>query len=148
EKLQRPSITLALGALLHDVGKPPTFRIAERIRFDGHVAVGAQMTVEILTRLKFSASQIVQVEALVLNHMKFADAHRMRESTLKRFLRQSAFDEHLELHRLDCLSSNGQLENYDFCREKLAALPAAALKPKPLLTGKDLITEGYEPGPA
>ena len=148
EKLERPTLTLALGALLHDVGKPPTFRVADRIRFDGHVTVGAQMAAEILTRLKFSTSQIEQVEALVSNHMKFADMPKMRESTLKRFLRQPAFDEHLALHRLDCLSSNGNLENYDFCREKARGVPADALKPAPLITGSDLIAAGYRPGPA
>ena len=82
------------------------------------------------------------------NHLKFIDVHRMRESALKRFLRQPYFEEHLELHRLDCLSSHRRLESYDFCREKLAGLSTAELKPEPLISGHDLIAAGYRPGPA
>jgi tRNA nucleotidyltransferase/poly(A) polymerase len=148
EGLRQPTVPLALGVLLHDVGKPSTFRMAERIRFDGHVEVGERMTVEMLTRLKFPGEQIARAEALVANHMKFKDAPRMRESTLKRFLRQPHFDEHLELHRLDCLSSHRHLDNYEFCVEKLSTLPVQELKPAPLVTGHDLIAAGYRPGPA
>jgi putative nucleotidyltransferase with HDIG domain len=147
DQLDHPTTTLALGALLHDVGKPPTFRVAERIRFDGHVEVGVRMAHEILNRLRFSRDQMEQVEALVENHMKFKDVPQMRDSTLKRFLRMPCFEEHLELHRLDCLSSNKRLENYDFVKEKLGELSAEHLKPERLLTGADLIAAGYEPGP-
>jgi len=145
--LRRPTVTLALGVLLHDVGKPPTFRMAERIRFDGHAETGAVMAVAILTRLRFSAEQIGLVEALVANHLKFKDVRQMRESTLKRFLRQDRFEEHLELHRLDCMSSHKRLENYEFCVENLAQLTPVELKPAPLLSGSDLIAAGYRPGP-
>lgn len=148
EQLHEPSVTLALGVLLHDVGKPPTFRVAERIRFDGHVEVGAEMAAAILHRLRFSTDEIAQVKALVANHLRFKDAPRMRASTLKRFLRMDRFDEHLELHRLDCLSSHRNLDNYEFVRRKLAEIPPEALKPPRLLTGRDLIAAGYTPGPA
>ena len=148
EGLRQPTPTLASGVLLHDIAKPPTFRRAERIRFDGHVEMGAKMAVEILGRLRFSSDQIDRVEALVANHLKFKDVHRMRESTLKRFLRQPHFEEHLELHRLDCASSHRRLENYHSCVEKLASLGPDELKPAPLLTGRDLIAAGYRPGPA
>src|ERR1051325_5479675 len=104
EQLDHPTPALALGALLHDVGKPPTFRVAERIRFGGHVEEGVRIAHDILTRLRFSRDEMEQVEALVANHMKFKDVHQMRDSTLKRFLRLPCFTEHLELHRLDCLS--------------------------------------------
>jgi poly(A) polymerase len=147
EQLDHPTPTLALGALLHDVGKPPTFRVAERIRFDGHVEVGVRMAHEILNRLRFSRDEMEQVEALVANHMKFKDVPQMRESTLKRFLRMPRFEEHLELHRLDCLSSNKLLESYQLVKEKLGELSAEHLKPERLLTGADLIAAGYEPGP-
>jgi putative nucleotidyltransferase with HDIG domain len=147
EKLREPTLTLALGALLHDVGKPPTFRVAERIRFDGHVEEGVRLAREILTRLRFSGDQIAQVEALVAHHMRFKDVSRMRPSTLKRFLRMPAFDEHLELHRLDVLSSNGRLETYEQVRHKLTQMRPEELKPAPLITGDDLIAEGYAPGP-
>jgi putative nucleotidyltransferase with HDIG domain len=148
EKLQNPSVTLALGTLLHDVGKPPTFRIAERIRFDGHVEKGVEMAEGILTRLRFSNEQIRQATALVGNHMRFKDAPQMKLSTLKRFLRLEKFPEHLELHRLDCLSSHGRLDNYELMKSKWKELPVGELKPQPFLTGADLIAAGYQPGPA
>jgi poly(A) polymerase len=142
------SRTLAWGTLLHDVGKPPTFRVApDRIRFDGHVEVGIRMAEEICRRLNFSNDDTKQIAALVANHMRFADAERMKESTLKRFLRLPKFDEHLELHRMDCLSSHGDLSLYNFVRERAQETPAEEIRPQPLLTGKDLIGLGYQPGP-
>ena len=147
EGLDHPSLTLALGALLHDVGKPPTFRVAERIRFDGHVEAGVELGHSILNRLRYSRDEMAQVEALIGNHMKFKDLHRMKESTLKRFLRMPAFDEHLELHRLDVLSSNKRLESYLLAKAKLEEFSEEHLKPERLLTGADLIALGYHPGP-
>ena len=149
EKLPpKVSRTLAWGALLHDVGKPPTFRVApDRIRFDGHVEVGVRMTEEIARRLHFSNEDTRQIAALVANHMRFADARRMKESTLKRFMRLPKFDEHMELHRMDCLSSYGNLALYDFVRERRQQTPEEEITPKPLLTGEDLIALGYKPGP-
>jgi poly(A) polymerase len=142
------SKTLAWGALLHDVGKPPTFRVTpDRIRFDGHVEVGVKMAAEICRRLRFSNSETDQILALVDNHMRFADVLRMKQSTLKKFLRLPAFDEHLELHRMDVLSSNGNLEAYNYSREQLHAIPPEAIRPQPLVTGSDLIAAGYAPGP-
>lgn len=142
------SRTLAWGALLHDVGKPPTFRVApDRIRFDGHVDVGTKMAEEMCARFRFSNDDTEQVAALVANHLKFADVKKMKESTLKRFLRLSRFDEHLELHRIDCLGSHGWLDLYEFTAEKLRTMPAEAIRPAPLLTGNDLIAAGYKPGP-
>jgi poly(A) polymerase len=142
------SKTLAWAALLHDVGKPPTFRVApDRIRFDGHVDVGVKMAEEILRRLRFSNHETDQILALVDNHMRFGQAQRMNQSTLKKFLRLPAFEEHLELHRIDCLSSHGQLEAYEYAQEQLRSMPPEAIRPEPLLTGRDLIEAGYEPGP-
>jgi len=147
EGLPTPTATLAFGVLLHDVGKPGTFRIAERIRFDGHVELGEKIARDILTRLRFSNSDIEQVLALVANHMRFKHVHEMRESKLKRMLRMDRFDEHLELHRLDCLASHGNLENYEYAKSKLEQLPPEELRPSRLLTGRDLIEAGYAPGP-
>jgi len=142
------SKTLAWGALLHDVGKPPTFRVApDRIRFDGHVEIGVKMAADICRRLRFSNDETDQILALVENHMRFGDVLRMKESTLKKFLRLPEFGEHLELHRIDCLSSHGLLDTYDYAREKLHSLPPEAIRPTPLVTGRDLIEAGYEPGP-
>ena len=148
EKLQNPSPALAMGALLHDVGKPPTFRVAERIRFDGHVEKGVELATAIMNRLRFSNEQIRQATALVANHMRFKDVPQMKESTLKRFLRLENFPEHLELHRLDCLSSHGHLDHYELMKQKWEELSPSELKPPPLITGEDLIAAGYEPGPA
>jgi len=142
------SPTLAWGALLHDAGKPATFRRApDRIRFDGHVEIGSAIAAELMTRLRFSNRERAQVLALVDNHMRFADVMKMKDSTFKRFVRLEDFDEHLALHRLDCLASRGQLELYDYTRERLAALPAEAVRPRPLLSGHDLIAAGHAPGP-
>ncbi len=142
------SRTLAWGALLHDVGKPPTFRVApDRIRFDGHVEVGVKMAAEICRRLRFSNGDTSQILGLVQNHMRFGFVQQMKESTLKKFLRLPGFDEHLELHRMDCLSSNGIVESYEYAREKLRSIPPDAIRPQPLITGQDLIEAGYEPGP-
>jgi poly(A) polymerase len=142
------SKTLAWGALLHDVGKPATFRVApDRIRFDGHVEVGVKMAAEILRRLRFSNHETDQILALVDNHMRFGAVQRMKQSTLKKFLRLPAFEEHLELHRIDCLSSHGQLEAYEYTREQMRSMPPEAIRPTPLITGRDLVDAGYEPGP-
>jgi len=140
--------TLAWGALLHDVGKPATFRVApDRIRFDGHVDVGVKIAEEICSRLRFSNHDSDQVLALVQNHMRFGHVSRMKESTLKKFLRMPGFDQHLALHRADSLASHGHLSTYEFIREKLAEIPAEKIRPAPLVTGDDLIAAGYSPGP-
>jgi len=146
------SPTLAWGVLLHDIGKSATFRPAsetgDRIRFDSHVEVGVRMAAEICRRLKFSNEESEQVEALVRNHMKFKDVAQMRASTLKRFVRLPAFEEHLELHRLDCQASHGRFDAYDAIRTFLAETPPEQVRPARLLTGDDLREMGYAPGPA
>ncbi len=141
------SMTLAWGALLHDVGKPPTFRRApDRIRFDGHVEMGVAMGAEICRRFRFSNEETRQVLALIENHMRFMDAQRMKESTLKRFFRLERFEEHLALHRMDCLAGSGFLENWEFVRERFFSMPEETVRPRPLITGRELIAAGYKPG--
>jgi poly(A) polymerase len=149
EKLPYPcSPTLAWGALLHDVGKPPTFRVApDRIRFDEHVEVGVRMAEEICRRLRFSNDETKQILALVDNHMRFADVQRMKDSTFKKFVRMPRFVEHMELHRIDCQASHNDLRLYHYTREKMAAMTPEAIRPAPLITGDDLIAAGYQPGP-
>jgi poly(A) polymerase len=149
DKLPHPCpLTLAWGALLHDVGKPPTFRVApDRIRFDGHVDIGVKMAEEICGRLRFSNDETDQILALVHNHMRFAQVQQMKESTFKRFVRMPRFDEHLQLHRMDCQSSHGDLTSYNFTREKMASMSPEIMRPAPLITGDDLIVAGYSPGP-
>ena len=143
------SATLAWGALLHDVGKPPTFHIApDRIRFDGHVEVGVAIGAEICRRFRFSNEETYQILALIDNHMRFADAPRMKASTLKRFFRLNNFPEHLSLHRMDCVAAHRNLEIYDFVRERYESLSQEEVRPSPLITGRELIDAGYTPGPA
>jgi putative nucleotidyltransferase with HDIG domain len=141
--------TLAWGALLHDVGKPATFshHPPDRIRFNGHVEVGVKIAHEILRRLRFSNEDCAQILSLVENHMRFGDVERMKESTLKRFFRLPHFDEHLELHRIDCLSSHGDLSLWEFAKRRREELPEEAVRPALLVTGRDLIAAGYTPGP-
>ncbi len=138
---------LALGMLLHDVGKPPTFQIADRIRFNGHAEVGGEMAAVICRQLRLPVKETQQVVALVKDHLRFIHVMEMRESTLKRFLGRGDFDSHLELHRLDCLASHGDLTAYDFCRHKQEEFRNQPLLPEPLISGHDLIRLGLQPGP-
>ena len=147
------SATLAWGMLLHDVGKPATFRPpdparpGDRIRFNGHAEVGVRIAEEILNRLRFSNDDKDQIVALVRHHMRFGDVLDMKQSTLKRFLRLPRFDEHLALHRADCMSSHGKLHLYDFAQHHYANAEPEQMRPALLVTGRTLIEQGYKPGP-
>ena len=149
ENLPRPCPpTLAWGALLHDVGKPATFRVApDRIRFDNHVDVGVKIAEQICERLRFSKHDAAQVLALIDNHMRFGHVARMKESTLKKFMRLPGFDEHLALHRADSLASHRNLSTYEFLQKKLTEIPPQNIRPAALITGDNLIAAGYVPGP-
>ncbi len=146
------STTLAWGALLHDIGKPATYTPpnptvpGDRIRFNGHVEVGVRMAEVILHRLRFSNDDSAQIVALIKNHMRFGDILNMRQATLKRFLRLPQFEEHLALHKLDCTASHGDLRLYDFAKQRFEEDPAEDVRPKPFVTGRDLILAGYRPG--
>jgi len=142
-----PSVTLAMGVLLHDVGKPLTFEIKDRIRFNDHCEVGARMTVAICDRLRLTNRQTERIVQLVRDHLKFKDLPQMRASTVKRFLRQEGFEEHLELHRLDCLGSHRNLENWNYAKTLLERMGPEEIRPPRLLTGDDLVRLGYAPGP-
>jgi poly(A) polymerase len=145
--------TLAWGMLLHDVGKPATFsapdpaKPGDRIRFNGHVDVGVAVARAILNRLRFSGEEAEQILALVKHHMQFGDVMEMKQSTLKRFLRLPHFDEHLALHRADCLSSHRKLGLYDYAKQQYEQMGEDQIRPPLLLTGDDLIAGGYKPGP-
>lgn len=148
DKLDAPTETLALGALLHDVAKPLCQERKEhRITFYGHCEKGAEMAVEICQRLRRSRDTWERVAYLVKNHLRVLSAPHMRSSTLKRLLREKGIEELLELVRLDALSSSGDLRPYEFCRQKLAELGPEQMKPPRLLTGDDLIALGLPPGP-
>lgn len=146
--LDAPSETLAYGCLLHDVAKPVCIRQeGNRITFYGHTEQGAAMAEEILKRLKRGRAVWERVAYLVHNHLRPVQAPEMRLSTLKRFLREEGIDELLELARIDALSSNGDLQYYRFCTERLAQLKDEEIRPEPLLRGGDLIEMGFKPGP-
>lgn len=143
----KQSPELAMGALLHDVGKPDTYTESDRIRFNGHDRIGAEISRRICKGLKLSNKQIEIIASLVREHLKFKDVFNMRESTLKRFLGMPNFEDHLKLHLADCLASHGLTEAYEFVIKKLGEIKIEELKPKLLLNGFDLIEMGYTPGP-
>ena len=147
KQLKNAPEVLAFGCLLHDVGKPDTFKRADRIRFNGHDRVGARITEDMLTRLRFPNHTKDQVVACVDAHMRFKDVRQMRESTLKKFMQRETFDLELEQHRIDCLASHGDLTNWKFLKKKLKTFTKEGIKPAPLLTGRDILDAGYTEGP-
>jgi poly(A) polymerase len=143
-----PSMTLAFAVLLHDVGKPPTFeRAPDRIRFNEHDRVGAELAETILRRLRFSNDETDRIVLCVRDHMRFQFVKEMRPAKLKRILARETFPVELELHRIDCAASHRNLENYEFLKTKVAEMPPEVMKPAPLLTGHDLLALGLKPGP-
>jgi tRNA nucleotidyltransferase/poly(A) polymerase len=141
---------LALSVLLHDIGKPVTYsfdEVDQRIRFNGHDQVGADMAIEIMTRLRFSNEEIDKVVEAIRNHMVFKDTPNMRPAKLRRFMGRQNFSLELELHRVDCLGSHGDLQTYDLLVNKQREFESEPIIPPPLLTGRDLIALGLKPGP-
>lgn len=147
EGVERPSWTLAMGILLHDIGKTITFEELDRIRFNLHEKVGADMTAKICDRLKTSNAEKDRIVWLVLKHLYFKDAQKMRLSKLKRLLAEEGYPELAELCRIDALASSGDLSDYHYCQEMFSKLSHEEVKPKPLITGHDLIDMGLKPGP-
>ncbi len=146
--LAQPTETLAYGCLLHDIAKPTCYRReGEHITFYSHTEKGAEMAVEILRRLKRSRVVWERVSYLVKNHLRYTQSPKMRLSTLKRFLREDGIEELLELCRIDSLSANGDLQYYNFCKQKMSELKKEEIHPEPLLKGRDLIAMGFSPGP-
>ncbi|MES2983479.1 MAG: CCA tRNA nucleotidyltransferase [Verrucomicrobiota bacterium] len=143
------SLTLCLAVLLHDIAKPPTQTTDPdgRIRFNGHDALGAEMAETILSRLKYPNAVIRDVVHMVSRHMQFMNVKQMRKAKLKRFMSEPTFDFEMELHRVDCASSNGFTDNYEFLNEKSEEFASEPLIPPPLITGTDLIEKGLKPGP-
>ena len=148
-----PPLRLALSVLLHDVGKPPTAQYAtlpdgtQRWRFENHASIGADMARTILERLRAPNALVDDVCAIVGNHMRLADAPKMRPPKLRRLLGAATFDDDLELHRLDCLSSHALLDIYNFLKTEKEKFAAEPVLPPPLVTGRDLIARGHVPGP-
>ncbi len=143
-------LELCLAVLLHDIAKPPCRTIDDdggRIRFNGHDAMGAQMAEAILRRLRYPNHTVNAVVAMVARHMQFMNVQQMRVAKLKRFMSEPTFEQEMELHRVDCGSSNGFTDNYEFLQAKEAEFAAEPLIPPPLVTGRDLIQLGLQPSP-
>ena len=147
EQLKSPALVLVFACLLHDIGKPDTYRRSDRIRFNGHDRVGARIAERILERLRFPNDTKDQIVACVEGHMRFKDVKQMRESTLKKFLQRVTFETELAQHRIDCLASHGDLSNWHFLKRKVKTLTQEQIKPKPLLSGRDILALGYPEGP-
>lgn len=146
--LKNPSKELAWATLLHDIGKPLTITYEDRIRFNCHCEVGAELADKILKKLRFSNNSRKKAVKYIKNHLRFKDVRKMRVNKLKRFLREETFLDELELHRVDCLASHKMLQNWEFCKDKLKEYKSTKeLKKKPLLNGHDLIKMGYKQGP-
>jgi poly(A) polymerase len=146
---RQASLPLVLSVLFHDIGKPATASVDEigRIRFNGHDRVGAEMTESLMQRLRFSRAEIDATVEAVRQHMVFKDVPKMRVAKLKRFMARPTFVDELELHRVDCLSSHGMLDNYEFLLQKRAEFANEPIIPPPLVRGEDLIALGLRPGP-
>jgi poly(A) polymerase len=147
-KIEQPNLELALGILFHDVGKKPTAKVDEngRIRFNEHESVGAEMAEEIMTGLRYDNKTIQTVREMVQNHMQFKDVPRMRPSTLKRMMSRPHFPLELELHRIDCASSHGDLSHFDFLKRQLETMSAEEIDPPALISGRELLAMGLLPG--
>lgn len=145
--LDMPAPTLAWGVLLHDVGKPGTYKVSDRIRFNGHAKEGVKIAENICKRLRMPNQHTTRIIDLVKHHMRFMQVREMRESRRKRFLREPFFPELLELHRIDCMACGARLRNYEFCKAELKKNSEAELHPPPLLNGHALIEMGFSPGP-
>ena len=144
------SVPLVFSILFHDIGKPATYSfdpVEQRIRFSGHDRVGAAMTERLMERLRFSRDEIEATVEAVDRHMVFKDVQKMRVAKLKRFMAGAHFDDELILHKMDCSSSHGMLDNYEFLLRKREEFASEPLIPAPLLTGRELIALGWKPGP-
>jgi len=152
DAMKQPDLPLAYAVLLHDVGKPPTARTAtepdgtSRIRFDNHAKVGAEIAETILRRLKLPTREIEIVTHCIRNHMRFLDVQKMRRSTLRQLVGAPTFALELELHRLDCIASHGDLGNYDFLVRFVEELKNEPALPAPWVTGHDLKAMGLAEG--
>jgi poly(A) polymerase len=143
------SVPLVFSVLFHDIAKPCTSKVDEagRIRFNAHDRIGAEMTEQVMERLRFSRAEIDATVEMVRQHMVFKDVPKMRVAKLKRFMARPTFDEELELHRVDCASSHRIMENYDFLLRKKEEFASEPIIPPPLVRGEDLIALGLKPGP-
>lgn len=148
--MAHPTPEVAWSVLLHDVGKPVTYRIHEdgKIHFYGHETVGAEMAENIMQRLRSSRELNGIVRAAVGNHMRFVNTGQMKRNTLRRLISEKSFPVTLELVRVDCASCHGLMNDYIYLLDFLHELNGEPVIPEPFLTGRDLIRLGYPAGPS
>ena len=146
--MRERSIALAYAVMLHDVGKPGTaVQAPDRIRFDNHASLGADIAADVLERLRVSRRETDFIVHCIRNHMRFIDVQRMKTATLRRMVGAPSFDVELELHRLDCVASHGSLDNYEFLvtfRKEFRAEPPL---PARWVSGRDILHLGLSEGP-
>jgi len=153
DRMESPNLTLAYSILFHDIAKPVTATTtiepdgSERIRFNKHANIGANMTTTILERLRLSHEQVENVSHCVGNHMRFMEVPNMKQSTLRRLVGEETFVDELELHRLDCLCSHGDLSNYTFLKHFSEGMPPKEVLPDPWVNGRDILALGVPKGP-
>jgi|GEM_PF-16383 len=145
--LKNADTVLAFACLLHDVGKPATYAKTDRIRFNNHDKVGANIAEGALKRLRFSNGDIRKIIYCIDNHMRIMNAMRMRESTLKQMFLKDTFETELELHRLDCMASHGDLKIYRFLKRRYEAFKKTPQMPRPVLNGHEIMAMGFKEGP-
>jgi poly(A) polymerase len=148
-KLVAPSETLAWSVLLHDVGKPDTFKVDEtgRIRFHDHAPVGASIAGRILRQLKMPNEMIEDVEEVIRIHNTLHYTKDMRKSTLRKIIGAKHFPHSIELNRVDSMSSAQITEGFVHMIDSIIAQNGMLKMPSPFVTGGDLIDMGYKPGP-
>ena len=139
---------LAYAVLFHDIAKPMTaFHDGTRIRFHGHDSKGAHLTQKIMKRMRFSNKMIADVSECVRRHMRFMQVQKMKQSTIRKLCGSPLFDIEQELHRVDCTSSHGKLDNYDFLQKVHLELAKEPILPPRWISGHDIKKMGVPNGP-
>ncbi|MCM8782130.1 MAG: CCA tRNA nucleotidyltransferase [Candidatus Omnitrophica bacterium] len=147
KRLKNADTVLAFACLLHDIGKPSTYKKTDRIRFDGHDKVGAKLAQQLLKRLRFSNGEMKKIVYCVDNHMRVMNAMKMREATLKKLFLKDTFETELKLHKLDCIASHNDLKVYKFLKRRYEEFKKRPVLPKPILNGYEIMKMGFKEGP-
>jgi poly(A) polymerase len=104
-------LSLSLGLLLHDTGKPIAASSGSK-KFAGHAQLGEKMAYKFLHRLEYPSALIQDVCYLVRNHMMPAAMPRLPEFRFRQTIENPLFPLLMELYRCDESSSFKGLENY------------------------------------
>ena len=156
--LDRPRLTtIMLGAVCHDLGKPPTTAFIDgRIRSLDHEQAGVGPTVSLLDRLNIHTIDGFEVRAqvvgLVAHHLKpgaFRKAANVSDGAFRRLAQKVDLELLARLARADCLGRSGDFDcsAMDWFIERARALGVEHQPPAPLLLGRHLLALGLPPGP-